>query len=343
MSSEPPQGGDPAAGSGGSPDPQYRPGQGADPYGQGAPGAPGGQPYDTGYGREYGGYTGREYGAQPYPGQAYPGYPPPAGYPQAGGPPTGTSPDPLVPFSFGDWISKIIGTVRRSGRPLLVIQLLAVVPLLLLALLGGLLGAGREPTAAPQDPGTLLPFASLGLVLGLLAVAVSVFGQAVSVFVIVRDAADRPYTRQQAIAFARARFWPLLGWSVLAGLLILVGLVLLLIPAIYLATVFGGALVGVVVIERAGIDRAFTLVNRRLFPVLGRMALLFLGALVYFLVITVITVPFGPVFGEVISNLLTVPLAVVGMVASVVTYAENRFHERHPVHTPVLADEIDRP
>ena len=50
----------------------------------------------------------------------------------------------------------------------------------------------------------------------------------------------------------------------------------------------------------------------------------------------------SPVLGQVVGTLLQLPVQIAGVAAMIVTYAECRFHEHNPVHTPVLADEIDR-
>lgn len=263
--------------------------------------------------------------------------------PYGGYPPTGVSPDPLVPFSFNDWVSKVVGTVQRSWKPLAIIQVAVFVPVAILAAVLGLVGLlgigdGSNQAVAPGSGGVVLVI--------VVAVVLGGIGQAASVFVVVRDAAARPYTSHQVFAFAKNRALPMIGWSLLAGILTLLGLLLVVFPGIYLGTVFAGALAGVVVIERAGMDRAFTLVNPRFFPVLGRMALLVLVVIVYSIVLGVIAGLVSlanPVLGQLVSNILTVPIAIIGSAATVVIYAENRFHEYNPVHTPVLADEIDRP
>jgi hypothetical protein len=72
----------------------------------------------------------------------------------------------------------------------------------------------------------------------------------------------------------------------------------------------------------------------------------FLIAVVYSMIISlVIATPLmflSPVLGELVAVLLQLPLQMAGVAAMIVTYAECRFHEHNPVHTPVLADEIDR-
>ncbi|MBC3192589.1 hypothetical protein H7X46_16110 [Pseudonocardia sp. C8] len=371
MSDEPPQGGDPRQGAGGS-----SPGQ---PDRPGAQQPHGGRYEPPPYGPQYGGqqpqYGGQQYGTPQYGGQQYGtpqygsqhygaqqyggpeptgqpyAYPAPGGYPAYPAAPSGTSPDPLVPFSFGDWFSKIVGVVQRSWKPLALIQLAVYIPIAILNAVAALAGytaatSGLDPTGLPS-PGFLTGTLLVGLLLFAVSLVVSALGQAASVFVVVRDAAQRPYTPQQALAFARSRALPVIGWSLLAGLLVMLGFFALVLPGIYLATVFAGALLGVVVVERAGMGRAFTLVNPRFFPVLGRLLVLLVAAIVASLLVSLVVGPIvtlSPVLGQLVSTVLIgIPVAVVAAGATVVTYAENRFHEYNPVHTPVLADEIDRP
>lgn len=255
-----------------------------------------------------------------------------------------------MPFSFGDWFSKIVGVLRRSWKPLLVINLIVLIPTAILSGLSYVLGGSTQSSFDPVDldlsTGVVAGLGLTTLLLAVVTLVLSALGYAASVFVVVRDAAQRPWNQDQVIAFAKNRALPVIGWSLLAGLLVVIGLFLLVIPGIYLGVVFTGALTGVVVIERAGIGRAFTLVNPRFFPVLGRLVVFFLIAIVYSSILTLVIVApltfLSPVLGEVVGTLLQLPLQIAGVVAMIVTYAECRFHEHNPVHTPVLADEIDR-
>ncbi|MBP2368707.1 hypothetical protein [Pseudonocardia parietis] len=319
---------------------------GQQPYGQPQYGEPQygqQQPYGQ---PQYGGQQpyGQQY-AQPYGGAPAPGYP-------GTGAPGGTSPDPLVPFSFGDWFSKVIGVVQRSWKPLLIIQVAVYVPVAILQAVLQLLGL--QATAGPTDfdptdefvGGGAAAVGVVGLLMLVVTLVLGALAQAASVFVIVRDAAQRPYAPQHVFAFAKSRALAVIGWSLLAGLLITIGFILLVLPGLYLAVIFGGALTGVVVIERAGIGRAFTLVNPRFFPVLGRFVVFILLAFVFVIVVSMVSAALAlgnPVVAGLISSVLTLPVTLAGAAAAVVIYAENRFHEQNRVHTPVLADEIDRP
>ncbi|MEV1290611.1 hypothetical protein [Pseudonocardia sp. NPDC049635] len=311
---------------------------GAPPYGQqhGAPDA-------------YGRHTQGAYGQQSYPpGQQYGGYPgqPPAGHPGMPAPAAGTSPDPLVPFSLNDWISKIVGVLQRSWKPLLVVQAAVWVPIALLEAVLRLLGLGADPVpGAFPGLGSLLALEMANLVTTVLTIVLGALGMLATVYVVVRDAAGRPYEPRQVWAFVTDRGLAAVGWFFLAGLLAGIGMILLVLPGIYLMTVFFGALAGVLAVERAGIGRTFALVNPRFFPVLGRGALLVLTLVVASVLIGLLTVPFAflsSVLAELVYSVLFIPLGAVFGAAAVVTYAENRFHEHNPVHTPVLADEMER-
>lgn len=268
-----------------------------------------------------------------------PGYPPP-GYPAYSGPPS----DPLVPADIGGWFERIIAVVRRSFVPLLVIQ--AVVAAL--TALYGVLTAGLAPMV-PVAPGAAtmpdLGGLFLAIFLGALVLAaVSLFAQGASVYVAIRDASGEPVTAPDALRFAAGRALPLLGWSLLAGLMLAAGAILLLLPAIYLAIVFGAALLGVVLVERGGIGRCFALVHRRFWPTTGRMLLAFLITFVYVLVLgAVVGFTLGnSALAPVLQSVLAIPLGLAWVGIAVVTYAELRFHERPDVLTPALAAELRR-
>ncbi|OLM19124.1 MULTISPECIES: hypothetical protein [unclassified Pseudonocardia] len=352
-------GGDPRHGAG----PRYG---ATPPYGAG-PQYGGGPPYGAApsgagqYGAgQYGAgqYGAGQYGAGQYgAGQYGAPYPPPHGaYPGHPGPPGGTSPDPLVPFSLGDWFGKVIATVQRSWKPLLVVQALILVPALLLQVVLVVSGIGGGFVLPGR--GALAGTAVLVLLFGILSVAVSALGAMAAVFVTVRDAARRPYTRDQVIAFVRNRAVPAIGWTAavaaaagaaVAVLVLAFGPFLAVLPilagALYAGTVLT-ALPGVVGVERGGIGRVVTLVHRRFFPTLGRFALFGLAACVAGFVIGLVGAAVGvvsPLAGALVNLVLALPIGVVGTAVVVVLYAENRFHEDHAVHTPVLADEIDRP
>ncbi|MDT7668183.1 MAG: hypothetical protein QOC74_966, partial [Pseudonocardiales bacterium] len=138
----------------------------------------------------------------------------------------------------------MLAVVRRSLVPLLIIQVGV-------AAISALVSFTMSPTlATPNDPtGFDSTLALLGL---LIAIAVSVFAQGASVYVSVQDAAGHQPTSRETMRFAALRAPALIGWGLAAGMLMLFGLLMLVVPGLYLAIVFGAALAGVVTVERGG-------------------------------------------------------------------------------------------
>ena len=217
----------------------------------------------------------------------------------------------------------------RSWQPLLLIHLASYVPAIVL---GGLLAA----------LGALTGSVALIIVLGVVAVVVFVaavlIAQGVSIYYVTNDAAGRQVALGEAFRFGVSRAPALLGWGILAGLMVVVGLILLFFPGLYLGLVFTATLTGVIMYERGAIDRCFSLFNRRFWPTVGRVLLYFLAAGIYQGVVQfVVQSAFGadsPI-GQAIIQILIIPLALVAVGVSVVTYAELRHWEAPgQVHTP---------
>ncbi|RZT86171.1 hypothetical protein EV383_3060 [Pseudonocardia sediminis] len=306
--------GDEGQSQGGSP---HQPGQ-PDPYGQ--------QPYPQ----------------QPYPQQGYgqPGYPPPAGYPQGGDPgyPQGGAypgypppgyqggaldpADPLVATTFQQWFSKSFGVLARSWKALLLIQVAAyAVPFVLGLLVAGLAVIGTPP----------LVVALLGFIVLVVFVAALLIAQGASYYFVTQDAAGAPESVGDAVRFGASRALPLLGWGILAAIIVFVGFVLLVIPGIYLGVVLY-VVACVVMYERDGIGRCFSLVNPRWFPTFGRLLLLFVGSAVYqgiisYVVISLLGDAEANPWTQPIVQVLSIPVALLSVGVAVVTYAELRHHE----------------
>lgn len=258
--------------------------------------------------------------------------------------------DPLVSGSIGEWLAAARAAVRRSLVPLVLIQLAVFVPVaVIVGLLGGL-GAFGDAEALAPDYGFGYVLQTESLTVRLISVVLGTLGLAASVFVIVRDAAGRAWTPGEAFGFAGRRFLPLIGWILLSSVLTVVGYVLLILPGIYLTVVFGGALLGVVTIERGGLGRTFRLVNPRFLGVLGRLLLLAVLSFVYSLVAAAVSALPGllvggdapAVVGALLMNLLTIPLVVFTTAALVVLYGELRSRLEPGTGTATFADELDR-
>ncbi len=330
-------------------DPDGSPG----PYGsQGQYGS--GEPYPGQYGGQQ--YPG-QYGGQPAAGRygagQYPGYGPGAPQPGQYGPgayPGGgqvAADDPLVPRSFSDWFSKVVGVVSRSWQPLVLIQLVAALPGLVLGgLAQGLVGTPGDPggLATPEAGGLAVGFSIGALLAVLIAVVFALFAQGASVFVAVRDAVGRPTKAGEALSFAAGRALPLFGWGLLAGLMLVVGFLLLVLPGLYLLIVFVAALTGVVVIERQGIGRTFALVNRRFWPTAGRLVVVGIVLVLYQVVVGLLVAAVagaGTFTGTLLSAVLALPVSLASVGVAVVTYAELRHHEDPAVGSPALAAQME--
>jgi hypothetical protein len=174
-------------------------------------------------------------------------------------------------------------------------------------------------------------------------VAVSLLAQGASVYVVTRQAAEQPVGAGEALSFAARRALPLLGWGILAGILIFIGFLLLIIPGIYLSVVFVAALTGVIMYERAGIGRTFELVNRQFWGTFGRLLTFAIAAAVYSGIINAIVSTFtqpDSVARSLIVNILTLPVTLAAAGVAVVTYASLRNRENPQVGTPTLVQEL---
>jgi hypothetical protein len=245
--------------------------------------------------------------------------------------------DPLVPPDLRGWFERVIGVVRRSLVPLLIIQVgVAVISAMVSFAMSPALAAGPDPSG----------FDSLLALLGvMIAVAVGVFAQGASVYIAIRDAAGHQASAQEAMQFAAARAPALIGWGLVAGVLTVFGFLMLIVPGLYLAIVFGAALAGVVTVERAGIARCFELVNARFGPTVARMVLAVAVGISYTVVagfvVGALSTPDS--FSEALLRaLVEIPLGMAAVGVAVVTYAELRFHERGEVFTSTLAAELVR-
>ena len=168
--------------------------------------------------------------------------------------------------------------------------------------------------------------------------------QGVSVFVVAKEATGEQVDLSSAVRLAAQRALPLLGWSLLAGILVVLGLILIL-PGLYLMIVFGASLTGVVIFERAGIGRTFSLVNPAFGQTLGRLLSFALAVIVYSAIVNFIISALvgreGFVY-QLLSNILSLPVSFAFVGVGIVTYATLRNRENPAVTTPTLAAELDR-
>ena len=235
--------------------------------------------------------------------------------------------DPLVPHDFTGWTGRIVDAFGRSWRPVILLQLVLAVPLAIaLAAFEHEAGMTVTETSVTLDH----PGAAVGLlvVLAVVTIVLGAFIQLASFWIIVKQAAGRPAPMGGAARFAASRALPMIGWEIVAGVLIGVGLIVIL-PGIVLAVIILPTLLGAVGLERRGMRRCFELARGNFLALLGRCATALLIAAAYTQLIRVIV---NIIFGrgangvgvQIVAGVLQLPLNVVGVAFAVVTYAEMR-------------------
>jgi hypothetical protein len=162
----------------------------------------------------------------------------------------------------------------------------------------------------------------------------------------------------------------LVGWGLLAGLIILVAVAVPLIPGFTLrvgalaglGAVLGialgvagvavfASLFGVVLLERGGPRRCLTLLSGRFWATLGRVTVAGLLYAGYGLLVGLLTAwlsralgmgGIGSVVGSIVEAALLIPVWVYVTAVSLVTYAELRHRENRATSTRTLAAELTR-
>lgn len=251
----------------------------------------------------------------------------------------------------------MIGVVRRSWQPLLAIQLASavvtgltfhfVVPEITVAADGTLRGPGGVPlTPAPDGTGGLEGFDLFRVLLALTVLLVALaFAWTTSIYAVIRDAAGTPFTAEAALRFAASRAALLIGWMVVAFILIVLGFALLVVPGIFLTIFFYTTLLGVVTVERGTIARCFQLAGPRMLPAMGRMTLALVANIAYQIVggfvVRALSEP-NSLSEALLAGVVSVPAGIAMVAVVVVIYAELRFHENGTARTSTLADELGR-
>jgi hypothetical protein len=280
------------------------------PYPQG-PGQPG-QPDSAGqWPPPYGGtpHSGPPYGGTPHSGPPGPWPPPPGGWdhpapapapppgqwqpaPPPGqliGPGPGGRPpvvaDTLVSENYSGWWLRGLAIVQAGWKQLLLVQLIAAV--VAFAVRAAVSVAVVRNTNAParldpNDPFAASPtignvFSGIGLLATgqVLATLVTVLATLASLRIGLTVVAGGRPALGDMFRFAAMRTLPLIGWSLVAGLTIALGVCLCVVPGFYLAGVFM-VLPAVVAFERGNaIGRCFTLFHGSAGVAIARVATIF--------------------------------------------------------------------
>jgi hypothetical protein len=274
------------------------------------------------------------------------GRPPELIDPAAGGAARRDAPDgPAAAAGFISWLGRVGAILRRSWRPLAVLQLGLLIALnAVLVVVARLTGVGFTPATGLDlllaDPGALVLLAVLQIAVSLLLL---VLVAGACTYVVVAGAAGRPVRIDDALGFSMHRVLPATGWAALVVASIVVGLVLLVLPGLCLAVVFS-PLVGVLFVERATPARCIALVRRRFLPTAGRLLCcgvpVLLSITVSLAILTALDLGSASPVAIVLEVLLGLPAALVQTAGLLAIYIELREREHPGASVDALAAEM---
>jgi hypothetical protein len=279
--------------------------------------------------------------------------------------PAGDPSDPLISPDYSGWWQRNVALVRAFWRPLVLLQVIGAVAGLALRVPADIVQAVgtrrmRDGTltgsAAAHDLFTRgLPSIGIGLSGAILAGLIAAFVSLAGMRLLVVGVTGGRASIGEALRGTLGRLLPLIGWGLVAGLIILGGVCACLFPAIYFGAVFI-VLAPVVLFERGGaIGRCFRLFHADLGASVARVATMagigIAAALVSGVVGAIVGVVAqgsssgtgGLVSGTVITTVFSVLVtAVIGVAQApliLTTYADERAR-LEPLSTGVLAHEL---
>ncbi len=224
--------------------------------------------------------------------------PPPGGEGGAGG-------AGLPPRGIGEILSTAFEIYKANAANLLMIVAIVVVPLTFIsAFLSGVVFAPETRTEVilGQQVEVSSTSAAAALLVAAIAAVIGVIISAVLQAAIMRGAAQGSIGDQVDVEasyrWGFARFGSVLLISILVGLAVFVGLILLIIPGIFLAVMFSVAIPALVVENRRGTDamgRSWNLVKGHFWHALGLF-------LVTFIVVAVVGGIIGAIGGAISDN-----------------------------------------
>lgn len=329
-----------------------------------------GEPQTGSYGADQGGYQGQEPYTPPPPQGGY--APPPAG--GAGGgypPPPPDGPywppepgqgapdpyDPIVATDFNTWFNRVLGIFKRSWKSIGLIMLIgAVIP----SLVVGTVNTAVGPIGTDMSKIEWSDYAGSGL-WSLLAWIITGFLAAAAVVAAIRVAVregtpgvEVPFGESMSYGFGRAL--PMWGWTIVASIVITVGLCACVLPGIYFAIALA-VLAPAFVFEGGNpFVRSFKLTHSDFGRALSRLLVAALAFLVYG---CIIGLPLGLIEGaiakdglgfggfivvlilEAIRAVLLLPVAIAAVAVVLVTYAELRARLEGRLSTQQLVGEAD--
>jgi hypothetical protein len=279
--------------------------------------------------------------------------------------PFGDPSDPLISADYTGWWQKNKNLFQAYWRQLAVLQGIGALAALVLRVPAavvqaiqtrGLRDSGQlDRTAIRHAVAEALPALTIGTVgsilAGLLLALVSLAGMRLLVTGVTGGEPAVP----DALRGALGRLFPLVGWSLLAGLILLLGFCACFVPALYFAAVFT-VLPAVVLFERGGvIVRCFKLFHADFSASIARVAtvigIAIAASLLSSSISTVVNtvaqawsagtggLVSGTLIGTVFQVAVTAALGVLLTPLVLTTYADERAR-LEPLHTGVLAHEL---
>jgi hypothetical protein len=200
--------------------------------------------------------------------------PPPGGEGGAGG--TGSTGGPgLPPRKLGEILSTAFEIYKANASGLILIVAVVVVPLTFIsAFLAGVVFKGTTETIAGIEVTTRS--ATIGFFAGVIGIVIAIIISAVLQAALIRGAAQAsigdPVDIDASYKWGFARFGSVILISILVGLAVLGGLILLIIPGIIFAIMFSVSIPALVVENRKGTDamsRSWNLVKGHFWHALG--------------------------------------------------------------------------
>jgi uncharacterized protein DUF4328 len=244
----------------------------------------------------------------------------------------------LEPGGLGSWFGRGFSSILRSAAPLL-----------LLATVASAVEAVDLVTQLPSvdSSETGVWFGSTGFGIGparhlliggadwisqltaLVALVVRAITYSAALVVVVRLASRDVASVLVGLRVAVRRIHALLGWSVVAVAMAMVGLLLLVVPGVYILIVFTMTLIAVVTLEKRGIRRCFELVRGRFWSTAVRFVVMSLLSQTWWFIAYAIAfqVVDQPLVSVLLYTILGTPAFVFVIGSLSTTYTELRFHE----------------
>jgi hypothetical protein len=201
--------------------------------------------------------------------------PPPPGEPGGG--------DTLPARGLGDILTAAFDIYKRNAAQLLLIVAIIVVPLSVLGFLISHFALSAEKTVTTAGQSVESRSFFIFLMAALVAAAISIIIAAILQAAMMRAAAQAtvgdPVDVGESYRWGLRRFGSVLLVSILVGVLVAIGFILLIIPGIILLVFFAVSIPAVVVEGRRGTDamrRSWNLVRRHFWHVLGVIVVAFI-------------------------------------------------------------------